>query len=263
MRHFPKPGPFAAAVATPDEEAPKGCVLFGCGRPTMRFSGSGLSATYCKYHSQFANRHGSPWKRSYTALELRDYRRAAERYLNSKEKDRWVGVALSGLQGLLATSGPNERPGDTIHMRPRDKARAALARLRTQGVPAMRLLIDCAAVAMALAEDDAKPTDEGEFRNVQIAKLCLRKAGGYRYTRFGAAQPAPHVIPFGALKVNIGNGQLPAQKRWRIYTRSSGLVLRHLGQAVYEACEDAIGQHLGAMLEAKRRWYDMQNTGGR
>jgi hypothetical protein len=227
----------------------------------MRYSGKGLSSLYCKYHSQFANRHGSVWKRSYTATELRDYRRTAERYFNAKENDRWVDVALAGLRGLLNTSGPNERPGDTIHLKPRDKARAALARLRAQHVPPMRLLIDAAAVVMALAEDNEKPADDGEFAKVQIAKLCLRKAGGYRYTRFGAAQPAANVVQFGALKVNVGHGQgAPAAKRWGIYTRSSGLMLRHLGEAVYEACEDAIGQHLSAMLQARRRWYDTQNA---
>jgi hypothetical protein len=220
----------------------------------MRYAGKGLSATLCRFHSQYKARHGSTWKRSYSAAELEVYRATAERYVRARACDPWIVGTLAILQATLDAGGPNERPVDTIRMKPHDKARAVLARLRTKGVPSMRLLIECAAVAMALAEDRSKPHEDGdEFRNVQVAKLCLRKAGGFRFNRYGAQQQQDNGIQFGGFRVNVGKAQ--SAKRWAVYTGSRGLMLRHLGQMLYEPCEDAIGRHLEAMLEAKRKWY--------
>ena len=89
------PGPFACLVATPNDDALRTCAIFGCGRPPQARAGRGLSLTHCRYHVQKRNRHGSFWKGTYSATDLKDYRRAAERYLKAHADDFWIAAALA------------------------------------------------------------------------------------------------------------------------------------------------------------------------
>jgi hypothetical protein len=112
-------------------------------------------------------------------------------------------------------------------MKPRDKARAALARLRRDDIPPERILAIHLAVAGALREDPVGPGTGGihdEYRVTQAAKAVHRLASG------------------------------PPSARGK-YPRSAGLVLRHLGQALDRCCEHVMEQHLDAILALKAESY--------
>ncbi|MDQ0475248.1 hypothetical protein [Labrys wisconsinensis] len=199
------------------------CCIPGCGRPPQAGEGRGLSQFHCRYHVQFKNRHGSYWKNTYRAAELRPYRRAAEKYLREHPEDKWIKLTMSALDSLMQRAGPVERVVDVLIMPPRDKARAALARLRRAEVPPEQLLTVFLAVAAAVAEDPIGPGGEpGEYRRVQVAKAAHRLASGY-HTDCG----------------------------YHRYPRSSGLALRYLGRMIEEQCEWVDEYHVEPVVALK------------
>lgn len=209
-----------------DTGAMEHCAIFGCGRTPQARSGNGLSLTHCRYHIQFKNRHGSFWKGTYCATELRPYRRAAESFINAHASDFVIADALSKLGLLLTHAGPNERVVDVIHSKsPERKARAALARMRTKKVPPERLLAIDLAVSACVHEDPIRGGGD-EYRLVQIAKAAHRQASGY------------HAV--------YGPGS-----RYDRYPRSSGRALRVLGEMIDQCCDVAATHHLSAILKVK------------
>ena len=232
---------FACQAATPNDGALVFCPVPGCGRPPQARAGRGLSLIHCRYHVQFRNRHGSLWKGTYSAADLRPYRRAATRYLGPRHGNMWIAAALVALQSLLDRAGPNERMADVARMKPEDKARQAFARMRREAVPPLRLLVNYLAVSMAVAEDPIGPGGEpDEYRLTQIGKAALRTASG------------SHAV--------YGDGA-----GYHRYPRSSGLALRRIGAAIDKACEHVASEHLSAILASKREWYgarDGSNVSG-
>lgn len=199
------------------------CCIPGCGRPSQAREGKGFSQFHCRYHVQWNNRHGSYWKGTYRAAELLPYRKAAERYLREHAEDKWITHTLGALDGIMRRSGPVQSMSDVMVMPPAEKARAALARMRAADVPAKRLLVVYLGVSAAVAEDPIGPGGEpGEYRRVQVAKAAHRLASGY-HTDYG----------------------------YERYPRSSGLMLRHLGQQIEKACEFMREYHLDAVLDLK------------
>ncbi len=230
-RPYRKPGPFACLATTPNDDALRTCAIFDCGRPPQARAGRGLSLTHCRYHVQKRNRHGSFWKGTYSAAELRDYRRAAERFLKTHLDDFWIAAALASLRATLDGAGPNERVVDTLTMKPPHKARAAFARMRVAGVPPLRLLTIYLAVSGAVIEDPIGPGDDGrEYRLTQVGKAALRTASGYHS--------------------NYGPGN-----QYDRYPRSSGQALRLIGRTLEEACGHVMTEHLGAILAFKAEQY--------
>lgn len=213
----------------PDEDAYT-CPIPGCGRPSQARAGKGFSVFHCRYHIQFKNRHGSFWKGTYRAAELQPYRRAAERYIKAHLDDVWIAHALNSLRNLMDSAGPVERVVDVLHqLKPPQKARAALARMRRAKVPPERLLAIHLAVTGAVREDPIGPGGPpNEYRLTQIAKAAHRQASGY------------HAV--------YGPGS-----RYDRYPRSTGLALRYLGRMLDECCEHVADQHLKAILELKAR----------
>jgi hypothetical protein len=221
---------FALKAATPNDDALPLCPIPGCGRPPQARAGRGLSRFLCRYHVQHKNRHGSLWKGTYSAPELKPYRQAAESYLKAHADAPEIVAALSALHDLQYWAGPVQRMVDVLTMKPKDKARAFFARLRANEVPPSRLLAIHLAVTAAVAEDPVGPGGEpDEYRLVQIAKAAHRTAsggdsGGVYYR----------------------------------YARSTGLVLRHIGRALEEACAPVAAAHLAAILRLKaerhRHW---------
>ena len=125
---------------------------------------------------------------------------------------------------------------DVLTMPPKRKARAFFARLRAKEVPASRLLAIHLAVSGAVAEDPIGPGGEpDEYRLVQIAKAAHRTASG-------------------------GNSGGVSYR----YARSTGLVLRHIGQALEEACGPVAEAHLAAILRLKverhRLWLEARRA---
>ena len=206
---------------------PRCCVTF-CGRPTEAGAGKGLSLTHCRYHLQRRSRFGSFWKGNLPAATLRPYQQAAARFIAAHQADAWVSAAMKGLDATMVGAGPKRHPSDTSSrfVSPRDKARAALARLREAEIPAERLLVAYLAVAAAIAEDPIKPGGEpGEYRRVQAAKAVFRLASGY-HSVYG---PGP-------------------RQRFDRYPRSAGRVLRELGAMLEEVCEHVRDEHLPAII---------------
>ena len=100
-RAYRTPGPFACLAATPNDDALRTCAIFDCGRPPQARAGKGMSLYHCKWHIQKRNRHGSFWKGTYSAAQLKDYRRAAERYLKAHLDDFWIAAALTAIRATL------------------------------------------------------------------------------------------------------------------------------------------------------------------
>ena len=222
--------PFCHAAA-PASAALLFCPIPGCARPPQARAGKGLSLIHCRYHVQRRNRHGSFWKGTYSAADLKDYRRAAARYLKAHAGDFWIAAALTALRHTLDGAGPNERVVDVLTMKPAQKARAAFARMRTREVPPFRLLVIHLAVAAAVAEDPIRPGDDGsDYRLTQIGKAAMRTASGY------------HAV------YSPGN-------RYDRYPRSSGQALRLIGRTLDAACEHVAAEHLAAILVHKANWY--------
>lgn len=223
--------PVARLAETPSPDSLPYCTIPGCGRPTRRAAGQGLNRFRCRYHDQALSRHGSAWLKTFTNADLRPYRRAAESYLKTHRADPWIAHSLGAIDGLLHAAGPHERVVDTLRMKPVDKARAALARLRHREIPPERILTIAIAIAAAVKEGPNPGGEPHEYRRCQIAKACIRQASGYH-----------------------GPGA-PGIKSYHRYPRSTGLLLRHLGRMVEEAADWSLHHHLDPVLDLKRARY--------
>ncbi len=216
---------------------PPKCAIPGCGRPTMRAAGKGLAIHHCKYHVQHRARHGSHWRKSYRASDLKPYRQAAAIWIRRNRDDSYVAHSLSALASLVQFAGPIPQSAGLRGVPPRDRAKIGLARLREKGVPPEKLLAIYLAVVMVIEED---PTSHRvhEFRIVQIAKAIHRLASGY-HRRW---------------EIRLNDGRI-VRPEIHSYARSSGRVLRHLGTMIEECCEWVDVKHLPALLALKIERY--------
>ena len=212
---------------TPDANAYK-CPIPGCGRPSQAQAGKGLSAYHCRFHIQRRARHGSLWKGTYSAADLKPYRGAANKYLKVHQDDFWIAAALRSLRSLMDGAGPVESTSEVLHfLALPEKARAALARLRRRQIPPERLLAIHLAVSGVVQEDPIGPGGPpDEYRLTQIAKAVHRLASGY-------------------------DGSYGPRSSHELYPRSSGMALRHLGRILEDACEHVLREHLEAILSLK------------
>lgn len=224
-----------ARAAERSPEALQTCSVWDCGRPTQAASGKGLSRRYCGKHVKHHARHGSAHRASYSAKELAPYLKAAEAWLSAHTKDAIVRATLNGLQGVLRGAGAPEIT-TRMHRAPaRDKARVALARLRTQAVPPARLLT-IALATWALAEDDWSIRADAEFRQVQIAKQAHRLAARHMPAWLDAfAKDSPMRIA-------------PS-----IFPEATGPVLRELGRMIDHIGASVAERALPELLANKRQ----------
>lgn len=220
QRELRRKAEFLSRVVTPDDDAFRICPIPGCGRPPQARAGRGVSLLHCRYHIQRRNRHGSLWKGTYSAADLKPYRQAAETYIKANRTEFWISHALIALERLMDGAGPVERVPDLRTATPRQKARGAFARMRAKGVSPLRLLRDHLAISAAIKEDPIGPGGEpDEYRLTQIGKAALRKASGY------------HAI-YGP------------KSRYDVYPRSAGRMLRIIGKMLDRACEHVVHYHL-------------------
>src|SRR5665213_1217106 len=63
-----------------------------CGRPTARAARQGLSVFTCKIHQQFAQRHGSHWCKSPSAVTLKPYLTAAMSFIGAQRTDPFISA---------------------------------------------------------------------------------------------------------------------------------------------------------------------------
>ena len=183
------------------------CSIPGCDRPAQALAAPDSRATaLCRKHLKHRARHGSAWRKSFTAEELDPYRKTASRWLTANRQAPMVQHVLTALAGMMANAGKAESAYDLNRVKPEKRAKIALARLREAKVAPETLLINAMAV-WALFEAEDMDERMREFREVQIAKLAHRLASATRRTRTGLPMPAK-------------------------YPPSAGLVLRHLGRMI-------------------------------
>jgi hypothetical protein len=196
-----------------------------------------MASFHCKRHVEHKARHGSHWHRSYRADELKPYVAAATSYIRPRlETDRSIKEAVAQLALLL-----QESPYDIVTrlrgLSPKLRAGIAFGRLRKRGIKPERLLAIHLAVT-ALIEEDPGSHRVKEFRLVQVAKAAHRLASGYH-----------RVWPQQDKNGRTFRIELHA------YARSTGRVLRLIGQAIEERCEWATEKHVDGVLALKVKRY--------
>ncbi|TPK99069.1 hypothetical protein FJ567_17340 [Mesorhizobium sp. B2-4-16] len=191
------------------------CRVIGCYRPARAGTEDGLDTSFCRQHSDHYSRHGSPYKRSYTAKELAPYRKAAIAWLEANAEDLWVRNAVDRVETLYRAAGPHIEAFRLRGLPPEARAKAAWARLRKANIDPRRVVAAWLAVEMIISDDPQAET-KSEYKRVQAAKLVHKMASGtHRQWESG---------PGGAQQLHV-------------YPRSRGRVLRHLGAEIEEALE--------------------------
>lgn len=210
------------------------CVVLGCGHPTMAQQGTGLSKAYCRRHVEHYRRHGSYSKASYTAAELRPYREAALRWLQSQRDLPAVREAREAVVTLYMRGGKPEEAFRLTGRPPAERAGKTWARLRARQVDPSVPLSFWMAVQMRY-QDDSQPDRKTRYRLVQAAKWVHRLAGGTK-KRW---EQHDHAACVKVVQLHK-------------YPASRGLVLWHLGAGLARAARplqahlDAVRLHVAA-----------------
>lgn len=209
----------------------KNCRVIGCKKLARAASEDGLDTRFCRSHADHYARHGSPYKRSYTAAEINPYRRAAMGWLLAHDSDRWVANALQRVEGLYGRAGPHVEAFRLRGLSPRERANVAWARLRHHKVDP-RIVVAAWLAVEAVTRDDPKAERKREFKQVQAAKLVHRLASGShkRWTQERSGVRELHVYP-----------------------PSRGKVLRYLGKDLEAATELLVEQYLFAVERRSMR----------
>lgn len=226
-----------ARVTSDAEDHFAQCTIPGCGRPTRRAAKLGLSASLCTYHVQRAARFGSPWAETIRATDLKPYLATATRWIADRRTEPFIAHAILCLGGLLWGAGPTESAMNIKRRSAAYRARMAFARLRDAEVKPERLLALHLATA-ALIEDDRDSHRVREFRIVQTAKAAHRLSSG---THLSWDFPLPN------------GGSAPVVLH--VYPKSSGRVLRLIGEELDAICDQVTSRDLEAVRRIKREKY--------
>ncbi|ARM86471.1 hypothetical protein RHEC894_CH00110 [Rhizobium sp. CIAT894] len=197
------------------------CAVPGCSRPAEVSDGSGLARYHCRYHVQHKSRHGSHWHTTYKASELRAYVDSANLWIKNHRQDPAYQAAYWQLEHLLAGAGPAAPATNLRGQSAEYRARVAFARLRAANIPTRRIIAIYLGVA-ALIEDDYGSHRTREFRIVQAAKAIHRLASG-THRKWDVWDP------------RTGGTR---QAELHAYPRSSGHVLRKIGETLEKACDE-------------------------
>lgn len=134
----------------------------------------------------------------------------------------------------MAGAGPVEIATRLKGLPPAQRARIALARLREANIKPERLLAIAVAVHALIESEPEKCHRIPDWRIVAIAKAAHRLASGTH-----RSWPVPQ--PNGGVK----------HIEMHAYPRSSGRVLRHLGEMIEKESELVIYHHLMGLLALK------------
>ncbi|MER9561074.1 hypothetical protein [Mesorhizobium sp. M0571] len=189
------------------------CRVVGCGRPARAGTNDGLDTRFCRQHADHYSRHGSPYRRSYTAKELAAYRKAAVAWLEANAENQWVRNAFDRVETLYRTAGPQVEAFRLRGLSPEARAKAAWARLRKAKIDPRNVVAAWFAVEMVIAADP-QADRKSEYKRVQVAKLVHRMASG-THKRWETG-------PGGVQELHV-------------YPRSRGQVLRHIGGDIEKA----------------------------
>ncbi|WP_315742426.1 MULTISPECIES: hypothetical protein [unclassified Bradyrhizobium] len=138
---------------------------------------------------------------------------------------------------LLLQQSPYEIATRLRGLSTKTRAEIAFGRLRKKGIKPERLLAIHLAIT-ALIEEDPGSHRVKEFRLVQVAKAVHRLASGYH-----------RVWPQQDKNGRTFRVELHA------YARSTGRVLRHIGQMIEERCEWATAKHVAGVMALKVKRY--------
>ncbi|ERP87260.1 hypothetical protein Q669_10875 [Labrenzia sp. C1B10] len=211
------------------------CRVIGCGKPTRAATSDGLDKKFCRSHAEHYQRHGSPYKRSYTANEVNPYRQAALLWIEDHEEDWWVQAALANVRGLYRDAGPHIEAFRLRGLTPRERANAAWARL-SKGKVDPKLVVAAGISVEMIIQDDPQPDLSREFRLVQSAKLVHRLASG-SHKKWTREVPDP---AWGGARTKTVTEEM------HVYPRPRGRVLRVMGDDIEEAIALLVQHHLAA-----------------
>lgn len=216
-----------ARIARPGSGRFPRCTIIGCGEPT-----TGLAIALCRKHLLHRQRHGSPFCKSPSATVLGRYLTAALAHIKAHRKETYISAALASLGELMASAGQVVPAARLRGVPPADRARIALARLRDAGIKPDRLLAIVLAVHALIKHEPAKTHRIKEWRIVAIAKAAHRLASG------------DHRV----WEVKDESGRIVQRTEMHTYPRSSGRVLRYLGEGIEEKCDWVIERHLDEVV---------------
>jgi hypothetical protein len=189
---------------------------------------------HCTYHIQRKARHGSHWHPGYRATDLKPYLACAKAWLKANPKHPIAFAAWQDLNVKMATAGPVD-PAMNLRGRSADyRASIAFARLREAKVDPDRLIAIYVATA-ALIQDDSGSHRVREFRIVQAAKAVHRLASG-THRSWNIETRDGRTVPYSL----------------HAYPRSSGLVLRRIGEALERACDGLACIAVPTIIAARR-----------
>ena len=194
------------------------CAVIGCSNPTRAALSEGFDQRLCRRHHEHYQRHGSPFRGSYTALELKPHRQAVERWLRDNPEDPRVRQATDRVNILYRSAGPFVPAYRLQGLPPRERARKAWARLRDASVPPEKVIISWLSIQRVIQYDPEADT-RPEFCRVQAAKLVHRLASGTR-------KSWEHLD---------ASGRIVREEKLEVYPRSRGLVLREIGRDIEKA----------------------------
>jgi hypothetical protein len=223
------------------------CTVPGCGKATMAAAGKGLADTLCKRHVGLKARHGSAWARTIKASDLQPHLAHAQRLIefNKAHNAEEIAPTLHRLSAMLRGAGAVDS-ADHIKWKPAaERARVAFARLREAGVTAERVLAIHMAVSAFIGQSPSSPRDK-EYRVVQVAKAVHRLASG-THRRYEMPGTGPQTVTrvVGGVRTTEHRPAVPA-KSWtsHLYPRSSGRVLRFIGNELEEYCAELTCEYL-------------------
>jgi len=216
-------------IANPTD-AYERCRVYPCTNGTTADRGEGLNRLYCRKHIEFYRRHGSYVKRSYSASELRSYRLNSLAAIKAASDSQDVMLAVTSVRKLYRAAGASIEAFRLPGKNPTERARAMWARLRQREVDPHEVVAAWIAVTQRLRED-SQPDRHEEYRQVQVAKLIHRMAGG-THKRWDQERADGGTVVTTLHKHPISRGQ----------------VLRVLGRQVAKACDSlslAAGDDVG------------------
>jgi len=223
------------------------CCIYGCKRPPRAATSDGLDTRYCRTHADQLQRHGSPYRKSYSAQVLNPYRRAALSWLRVNAEEFWVRDAVERVNRLYEGAGPHEEAFRLRGKNAHERARVHWARLRKAEIDPYLIIAAWLAVEM-VTQDDAQPVRTKEFKQVQAAKLVHRLASGShrRWEQEVRDLNSPTLTKIRVTELHV-------------YPRSRGRILRHIGEDLERAVELLVDHH----LEDIRRMKKTQDQKGR
>lgn len=216
------------------------CRVIGCGKPARAGTSDGLDTRFCRSHADLFQRHGSPYRKSYSAKLLNPYRRAALAWLEANKEEFWVANAIERVTGLYQDAGPHEEAFRLRGKKPRERANVHWARLRREGIAPQLVVAAWLSIEMAI-QDDPDPVRTREFKRVQAAKVVHRMASG---THKRWEQEVRDFNSPTLMKIHV--------TELHVYPRSRGRILRHIGEDLERAVELVVDHHLEDIRQMKK-----------